>query len=356
MEGVRNVECVFLHRPKHFEIPEETVVQLPLKKTVRQVLATVPGPYAYPSLQEDYEGPAAWEGDWQDALLELKKEAEEIPFDVIYCHDWPLLPLALELKQQTKKPLVLHIHSLEYDRSRVPSDWLMRLERKGMDVADRVIVGSNYHVEVIRKNYFAYPGKITVIHPGADHISGTEYEQTPEPLLVFMGRLSEQKGILDFMRICELLFINVNHLQVAIAGEGELEEQVKQHIQTSVYKERFTLLGFLNEEEKVALLQSATLFCAPSISEPFGLSIVEAARLGVPSVVSDRCGAREVLPSLLHAPPGDQAGFVFPLLSILNNPSIRKSMADQAKNEASKLTWAETVRQIEKVLTSQVVG
>jgi hypothetical protein len=341
------VQCNFLHKPEESLIQTQAEIPSP---QYSQAASVVPGPYAYPSLQEHYEGPTSWQGEWQDSMVLLRKKAASIEFDVIYCHDWPLLPLALELKQTYKKPLVFHVHSLEYDRSRQPSEWLSRLERKGLDVADKIIVGSQYHAEIVRKYYFIYPGKIEVIYPGADHIPALPKLKPEYPLVVFMGRLSEQKGIMDFMRACELVFSSLELARVAIAGEGELEHEVSRHIRLSPNRDRFTQLGFLEHEEKIALLRSATLFCAPSLSEPFGLSAIEAARLGVPSVLSDRCGALEIIGSALHTPPGDQSGVAFSLLTLLNNPQLQKTMSEQIQQEASTLTWDKTKQAIVRIL------
>jgi glycogen(starch) synthase len=287
---------------------------------------------------------------YNQKIVEL---AQTLSFDVLYCHDWTTFQAGISLKLLTGKKLVLHIHSLETDRkpdNKNPN--IYYLERKAMDYADTVIAVSEYTKQLIRKNYEIYPGKIQVVHNAFQSAGITKTEKdTNEMNVLFMGRLTRQKGIDNFISIAEIVYQKYPFVQFIVAGEGELRTEIENRIEDSVAADRINLLGYLNEEEKNNLLAITDIFCMPSESEPFGLSALEAAAAGIPCVISRQSGISEVLTSALKTDFTDISGFALSIISLLESESLRKTIAEGQASEIKDLNWEKTAEKIKEILS-----
>lgn len=282
---------------------------------------------------------------YNQKIIEL---AQTLVFDVIYCHDWITFQAGISLKLITGKKLVLHIHSLETDRkpdNKNPN--IYYLERKAMDYADRVITVSEYTKNMIRKNYEIYPDKIQVIHNAFVPTGIKKFEKdSPAMNVLFMGRLTRQKGIDNFISIAEIVYQKYPLVQFVIAGEGELKTEIEERIENSIAADNINLLGFLETEEKNNLLGITDIFCMPSESEPFGLSALEAASAGIPCVISKQSGISEILTNALKADFDDIAGFALSIIMLLENESLRRTIAEEQLTEIKEMNWEKTARKI----------
>jgi glycogen synthase len=278
--------------------------------------------------------------------------AQTLVFDVIYCHDWITFQAGISLKLLTGKKLVLHIHSLETDRkpdNKNPN--IYYLERKAMDYADAVIAVSEYTKKLIRKNYEIYPGKIQVVHNA--FVPGTikrQEKDTGEMNVLFMGRLSRQKGIDNFISIAEIVYQKYPLVQFIVAGDGELRTEIEERIENSIAADNINLLGFLETQEKNDLLGITDIFCMPSESEPFGLAGLEAASAGIPCVISKQSGISEILTSALKTDHDDVSGFALSIIMLLENESLRKSIAEEQLSEIKQLNWGKAAENIQRII------
>ncbi len=282
--------------------------------------------------------------------------AETLPFDVLYCHDWTTFQAGISLKLRTGKKLVLHIHSLETDRNPDnKNNIIYYLERKAMDYADAVITVSNYTKKLICKNYEIYPGKIHVVYNATANVEDKKQKEatTNRALnVLFMGRLTRQKGIDAFISIAEIVHKKFPTVQFIIAGEGELYSTINTRIENSEAVDQIHLLGYLNTEDKNKLLAITDIFCLPSESEPFGLSALEAAAVGIPCVLSKQAGISEILRSALKTNFDDIEGFALAIISLLESESLRKMIAEEQLVDCKELSWEKTAAQIKSIIQS----
>lgn len=290
---------------------------------------------------------------YNQKIIEL---AQTLSFDIIYCHDWTTFQAGISLKLHTGKKLILHIHSLETDRKPDNKNVnIYYLERKAMDYADAIITVSNYTKALICKNYEIYPGKINVVYNALQEGTEDRKQKTGTKNralnVLFMGRLTRQKGIDNFISIAELIYQDFPEVQFIIAGEGELLNEIEGRVENSIVVDNINLLGYLNSEEKNNLLAITDIFCMPSESEPFGLSALEAAAAGIPCVVSRQSGISEVLQSALKIDFSDVTGFVIAISSLLESESLRKTISEKQLSEIKELSWGKATEKIKGIMT-----
>lgn len=267
--------------------------------------------------------------------------ASKLEFDIIHCHDWMTFLAGVEVKKISKKPLILHVHSLEYDRSGPQSQgWVYQLEKYGMQEADFVIPVSNYTGNVIKTHYGISPKKIIAVHNGADPVHGKKEEKPfSDKLVLYLGRVTGQKGPQYFLDIATKVAENVPDVRFVMAGTGD---RLKGLIETGAYKKignRLHFTGFLSKDKVSHLLGIADVYVMPSVSEPFGISALEAAQFGVPCVISSQSGVSEVLFGALKADYWDTDKMATHIISLLKNNSLKEAIVKDAYRDVKNCTW-----------------
>jgi glycosyltransferase involved in cell wall biosynthesis len=266
--------------------------------------------------------------------------ANGVTFDLIHAHDWLTALAGLEIRARTGKPLVFHIHSLGFDRAGPHErDWIHDLECRIIREADLVISVSHRTRRTALDHYGACPGKIVVVHNGVIPVSPFRSPKPfPEKLVVFLGRLTEQKGPRHFLEIARQVLATNPQVRFAMAGEGEQLRQLMSDARRLGIDHAFHFTGFLDRRKVRHLFSMADAYCMPSTSEPFGLSALEAAQFGLPLVLSRESGAAEILPHARTAPASDTMALARHLLEVL---------AGQATTGPKKMrSWDEAAREI----------
>ncbi len=223
--------------------------------------------------------------------------AEDMDFDIVHAHDWMTFVAGLEIKRRTGKPLVLHVHSLNYDRGGPDSrGWIYDIEREAMTVADLVIPVSRYTGSICIDHYGIDAGKVHFVHNGADPVE-TYRSKSPfkAGLVLFLGRLTGQKGPRFFLEIAAKVLEKNPDVVFVMAGTGEKMVELIEYGAFKDVGDRLHFTGFLNKEKVNKLLSMTDVYCMPSVSEPFGLSAIEAAQYGIPAVLSKQSGVSEVM-------------------------------------------------------------
>jgi glycogen(starch) synthase len=267
--------------------------------------------------------------------------ASKIDFDVIHAHDWMTMIAGIKIKQNSGKPLVMHIHSLEVDRSGPDSKgWVYELEKNGMEYADLILPVSNYTAENIHRYYGIDKGKIHVVHNGSCRVEPFKNERRfKEKTVLFVGRLTRQKGPEYFIDIAAKVLEKNPDVRFVMAGVGDYFKTV---LDKSSYKSignRFHLTGFLNTDKLKYLFSVTDIYCMPSVSEPFGLSAIEAAQFGIPCVISKQSGVAEVLSGSLkfdHWDVNKAAGYI---LGLLNDQALTKKVVEDASHNLDRISW-----------------
>ncbi len=286
--------------------------------------------------------------------------ASNLEFDVIHVHDWMTMLAGLMVKYQSGKPLVIHAHALSYDRAGPDArGWNYDLEKYGLENADAIIPVSYYTGKVIESHYGIDPSKIFPVHNGIEPVEPFRVEkQFPEKLVLFLGRITEQKGPEFFLDIASKVIAENDNVRFVMAGNGD---RLKRIIETGAYRQvgnKFHFTGFLNREKVNKLLAMADVYCMPSVSEPFGLSAVEAAQFGIPAVISKQSGAAEVMEHALKADFWDVDLMAKHINDLLKNEEIRKRVVEGTYKDIEKVTWDQTaagvLKAYETVLGRQV--
>ena len=231
---------------------------------------------------------------YSDEAIEASKE---ISFDVIHAHDWLTAIAALKIREKSGKPLIFHVHSLNYDRAGSDEQGqIYNLEKQVLQKADHVIAVSHYTKKICTDYYEANPEKISVIHNGISPIQAYRHPKPfPDHLVVFLGRMTRQKGPSHFLEIAQKVLSQISNVRFVMAGTGDqLKTLMTKSIRLGIAN-RCHFTGFLGREKIRDLLSMADVYCMPSVSEPFGLSALEAAQFGVPVVISKQSGAAEIL-------------------------------------------------------------
>lgn len=292
-----------------------------------------------------FEIDSLYDGNVIDKVLCFSELATGIAltkdFDVIHAHDWMTMIAGMEIKARTGKPLVVHIHSLEYDRSGEDSHgWVYQVEKKGMEYADVLLPVSNYTAKVIEEHYKIDPSKIFPVHNGIRKVTSFKNsKQFPEKIVLFVGRLTRQKGPEHFLDIAAKVIEKDKNVRFIMAGTGDYYKSL---LEKSAYKElsnRFHLTGFLNTERLNYLLSMADVYCMPSVSEPFGLSAVEAVQFGVPCVISRQSGVAEVLKGSLKFDFWDINKAAEYILSLLHDPTLKEKVVNDGMKDLENISW-----------------
>lgn len=274
--------------------------------------------------------------------------AATLDFDVIHAHDWMTMLAGIRIKEVTGKPLVMHIHSLEVDRGGPDSKgWVYELEKYGMEYADLLMPVSNFTAHNIVQYYGIDPRKIHVVHNGSVPVQSFKTQKPyKEKTVLFVGRLTRQKGPEKFLDIAARVLEMNPEVRFVMAGVGDYFRQI---IQDSSYKHignRFHMTGFLNVEKLRYLFSFSDVYCMPSVSEPFGLSAIEAAQFGIPCVISKQSGVAEVLQGALKFDFWDIDKAAHYILNLLNDPVLSRQVAADAASSLNHISWDLSARKI----------
>jgi glycosyltransferase involved in cell wall biosynthesis len=287
----------------------------------------------------------------------VKRIADDLSYDIIHVHDWMTCTAGIMLKEMSGCPLVLHIHSLNYDRVGPEKvDWIYKLEKVALQKADMIIPVSKYTGDIIREFYKISGKKIFPVHNGIEKVKPFKSEKNfPEKLILFLGRVTMQKGPEFFLEAAKKIMENNEEVRFVIAGKGDKLQEI---IESGAYAElrhKIHFTGFLNRSEVQYILSITDVFCMPSVSEPFGLTALEAAQFGIPVVLSKRSGSAEVLNSALTVDFWDTEKMADLIIKLLTDKNLYKACVAQGYRDLKKLSWTESARKIKALYAKLLV-
>jgi len=274
--------------------------------------------------------------------------SRKVDFDIIHAHDWMTFLAGMEIKAYSGKPLLLHVHSLQYDRGGPKNrDLIYEIERHAMNQADGVIAVSAYTKGLMQRYYGISGEKIHVVHNGL--VSGESYRaEKPfrEKLVVFLGRMTGQKGPRYFFEAAKILLAHRQDLRFMMAGKGELIEGLIEETAREGLGDRLHFTGFLEPDRVRELLAMADVYVMPSVSEPFGLTALEAAQMGVPVILSQTSGAREVLSHAIAIDYQKTDTLAKTIGGILDDPLWQRQIVEGQKKDLQSLAWEDAADQV----------
>ncbi|HAR20725.1 MAG TPA: glycosyltransferase family 1 protein [Cytophagales bacterium] len=273
-------------------------------------------------------------------------------FDVIHAHDWMTFFAGMQIKSLTGKPLVLHVHSTEVDRSSADNKGVVyEIERKGFEEANAIIAVSQFTANVIEEHYHIDGAKIKVCHNGIDRTETFRKARiNGEKLVLYLGRLVSQKGPEFFLQTATKVIEEIPEVRFVMAGTGDSLKHLIEEGASRQIGSKFHFTGFLNQEKVKQLYSMADVYVMPSVSEPFGLSALEAAQFGVPCVLSKQSGVSEVMPNALLADFWDTDLMARHIVDLLRNRILKDYVVNTTYNDIENLTWDNTAEKILKVL------
>lgn len=278
-------------------------------------------------------------------------------FDIIHAHDWMTFPAAVALKEKTQKPLVVHLHSLEFDRvGDAGNSMIIDAERLGLEKSDRVIAVSHYTKRMIEKHYSIDPNKIEVVHNGI-YPKGERQSYrgnfTNKKIVLFLGRVTFQKGPDYFVEMAKRVIPNVPDVMFVMAGSGDMLSGLIEKVEHEGLSENFTFTGFLKGEEVENIFKLASLYVMPSVSEPFGLTALEAIACNTPVIMSKQSGVSEVIHNAFKVDFWDIEKMSDIVVNGLIHDELRADMITMAKTELERIRWdmsAEKVKNLYETL------
>jgi len=280
--------------------------------------------------------------------------AIEDDFDLIHAHDWMTFPAAIRAKRATGKPLVIHVHSVEYDRSGDHvNQSIFDIEKIGMQEADHVIAVSHYTRNLILYQYGIAPDKVSVVHNAVSRRStGKVYHVTRphhEKVVLFLGRVTSQKGPDFFVEAAARVLEKMSHVTFVMAGSGDMLPRLIERVGELRLGRHFHFTGFLNGHDVERMYAMSDLYVMPSASEPFGLSPLEAMIYDVPVIISRQAGVNEVLPHALTVNFWDVDDIANKILAVLKYPVLSRELLRNGRTDLKKIRWEVAAEQIQRI-------
>lgn len=282
-------------------------------------------------------------------------------FGVIHAHDWMAFPAGIKLKEKTGKPLVVHVHSTEFDRSALNtgSHFISHTEYEGMQIADKVIAVSSYTKRLLIDKYAVSPSKIDVVYNGIDPLDAiptTDSFAQKRPVVAFMGRLTLQKGVEFFIAVAHEVINKIPNVLFVVAGSGDMYHELLLKTAEAQVTASVLFSGFVRDNQKEKLLNRADVFLMPSVSEPFGLVALEAAQRGIPVIVSTNAGVSEVLPHGIAVDFWDVDQMAEAVVGVLSDQEKSRKIAYGQHQDIKEVTWDRAARNIQEVYRKAFIG
>lgn len=277
--------------------------------------------------------------------------ARTIPCDVIHSHDWLTYPAGIHAKQVTGKPLVIHVHATDYDRSRGNvNPTVFAIERDGMMQADHIITVSNLTRQTVIDKYGIDPAKVTTVHnavtPLSEEFLNVEVEKPKDKIVTFLGRITMQKGPEYFVETAAKVLKNNHNVRFVMAGSGDMMDKMINLAAERGIADRFHFPGFQKGKQVYEMLKASDVYVMPSVSEPFGISPLEAMHMGVPSIISKQSGCAEILNNVIKTDYWDVDAMADAIYSIVTYPAMHRQLSEDGLAEVNQITWDKAGRKV----------
>lgn len=274
--------------------------------------------------------------------------------NIIHAHDWMTYPAGIEAKRITGKPLFIHVHATEVDRSG-PANvnrQVWEIEREGMQQADCIIAVSEWTRNIIIEHYDIPADKIQVVHNGITSV------ETHQPLPVssitksfvtFLGRVTYQKGPLYFIAAAQKVLERFPGTHFIVAGSGDMLPAMLEEVANARLSSRIHFSGFLSREQIAKVWALTDVYVMPSVSEPFGITPLEAIQAGVPVIISNQSGVAEVLEHAIKVDFWDTDAIAEAIITVLEQPSLAQVLRENSRKEIKSLSWSRAAKKINEL-------
>jgi glycosyltransferase involved in cell wall biosynthesis len=276
--------------------------------------------------------------------MSATRRVQDRKYDLVHAHDWMTFPAGVEIARRAGAPLLVHVHSLEYDRAGHGADRdIVSVERQGLEAATRVIAVSYYTRGLINRVHGTSLDKISVVHNGVyarETVEAyTEQRSSTGPVVLFLGRVTFQKGPEYFVQAAARVLEQVPDAVFIMAGSGDMLPRMKTMVEELGITKSFRFPGFVRGAELERTFSTADVYVMPSVSEPFGIAPLEAMSYDRPVIVSKQSGVSEVLQNALKVDFWDVDKMASQIVGLLELPELRRVIVERAREEIRHIHW-----------------
>lgn len=294
----------------------------------------------------------------QEYTLRAERFARTLDYDLIHVHDWLTYPSGMLAKKISGKPLVVHIHATEFDRAGGPGDERVhKIEYAGMTYADKVIAVSKYTAQMIMSRYRIDTGKIRIIHNAfslpSDSIM-TQKRIFKGPTVLFLGRITLQKGPDYYLEVADKVLSVHPEARFILAGTGDMSRHLLRRSAAMRLKNKFLFTGFLNRKQVERILRASDIYVLPSVSEPFGISPLEAMAFGITSIISKQSGVAEVVHHAFKIDYWDVDLWADTINHLIENPEKCRKIGLDGMHEVNRIQWDEAAEKIRHLYSTML--
>jgi glycogen(starch) synthase len=284
-------------------------------------------------------------------------------FDVVHAHDWMTFPAALAVAGIKGVPLVVHVHSTEFDRSGVHVDQrIYDIERRGMHAAMKVIAVSYLTKNLITHHYGIDPGKVEVVYNAIESNGSTGFDpenysiHKDEKIVLFLGRITMQKGPEYFLAAAKRVLDVMDNVKFVMAGSGDMIRRTIEMAASMGIGHKVLFTGFLRGSDVEKVFKMADLYVMPSVSEPFGIAPLEAMSHDVPVIISKQSGVSEVLAHALKVDFWDINEMANKIVAVLRHPPLASTLRQHGNFEVKRLNWTDAAKACVGVYQQAIYG
>jgi len=280
--------------------------------------------------------------------------AEENEFDIIHAHDWLAYPAGIAAMEVSGKPLVIHVHATDFDRSggNVNPD-VYRIEKNGMDAASKIITVSNLTRDVVINRYNIPPDKVETVYNAVEPVYISDdivvKKGFDDKVVTFLGRITLQKGPEYFIEAAYKVLRVMNNVRFVMAGSGDMMDRMMRRAASLKITDRFHFTGFLHGRDVFTMLALSDVYIMPSVSEPFGISPLEAMQSSVPVIISKQSGVAEILTHAVKTDFWDIDAMADAIYGILNYPALAHMFIRNGKEEVIRLKWDNSAKHVKDI-------
>ena len=277
--------------------------------------------------------------------------ARTIPCDIIHSHDWLTYPAGIHAKNVTGKPLVIHVHATDFDRSRGNvNPTVFGIEKDGMENADHIITVSDLTRRTVIDKYGISPDKVTTVHnaviPLSEDLLNSPRREKKDKVITFLGRITMQKGPEYFVEAAAKVLQKNRNVRFVMAGSGDMMDAMIRLAAKRNIADRFHFTGFLRGRQVYEMLADSDVYVMPSVSEPFGISPLEAMEMGVPSIISKQSGCAEILDYVIKTDYWDIDAMADAMHALVSYPGLHDMLRDKGIEEIHQITWEKAGKKV----------
>lgn len=286
---------------------------------------------------------------------------QDSDIDVIHAHDWLTMEAGIRAKELTGKSLIVHVHATEFDRSGELSGnpIVHEIEQEALMMADRIFAVSNITKSIIVHRYGIPADKVEVVYNGFDANAldnGYDYDTATYSYLeglreegylivATITRFTIQKGLAHLMQAAAKVISQYDKVVFLFAGDGEQRDELIDLSARLGISDKVFFTGFVRGKKWRDAYSVADVFVMSSVSEPFGLTALEAAHHDNALIISKQSGVGEVLNSIFRFDFWDTDLLADQVIGLATSPALLSEMRANIHDEYARLSWSDIARQ-----------